>query len=149
MRTLIPAAALLVAAPLAGLAQTPTLQQPSTTSLALPIEVVSAKVAPMAPGSLYYERAGLKPREFRVGSTSQMTDATWTAFREGSTTTKTVNGRTVITGTLTYNPVLGPACSGTNTVKVRSFLQFRATDPSGKTYISNIKGDSACVFLGG
>ena len=109
MRSLLSASALLAFAPLALRAQPPTMQQPAPASLAAPLEVVSARIAAMGLGSLAYERAGLKPREFRVGSTPQMTDATWSAFREGSTTTRTVNGRTVISGVLNYTPVVGPA----------------------------------------
>ena len=60
----------------------------------LPIEVVVANPSTMM-GSTVYERAGLKPKQFRIGSSPQMTGANWMTFTEGATSTKTANGRTV------------------------------------------------------
>lgn len=147
MRPLLHLATLAALVPFAAWAQTPTLQQPSSPVLSLPIELV--KATPFAPGGIRYERAGLLPREFRVASTSSMSNATWAPLREGTTISKTVNGKTVVSGNLSTSAMgLGGAC-GIGRGWVKGYLQFRATDPSGRVYVSNIRGDSACVSLGG
>lgn len=146
MRPLLHLATLAALSPFAAGAQTPTLQQPSSPVLSLPIELV--KATPFAPSGIRYERAGLLPREFRVASTLSMSNATWAPFREGTTISKTVNGKTVTSGNLSTSAMgIGAAC-GSRMAWVRGFLQFRATDPSGTLYVSNIRGDSACVSLG-
>jgi hypothetical protein len=151
-------ALLIVVAPMSAAAQTPPpggrlgnepkMGTPTMpTPLTLPVEVV--KVAPSAIlQGVGYERAGLKPKEFRIGGSLQMTGATWAPFQEGPTTQKVVNGRTVFVGTIPGNGVLGSSC-GTNRLWHKAFLQFRTSDLSGKTYVSNIKGDSVCATLPG
>lgn len=146
MRPLLHLATLAALSPFAAGAQTPAPRPPSAPVLSLPIELV--KATPHAPSGIRYERAGLMPREFRVASTASMSNATWAPFREGTTTSSTVNGKTVTAGSLSTSAMgIGAAC-GNRMAWVRGYLQFRATDPSGNLYLSNIRGDSACVSIG-
>jgi hypothetical protein len=161
MRTQLLLLLCIAAAPVVSQAQSPPpppppgkldpkgLQLPSgdPTAKYLSIEVVSA--AP-AVGGLKYKRAGLKPSAYRIGSNPQMTDAVWKTFTEGATTTATVNGRTVYSGTMSDNGPLGGPTSGcpSGHFRVRAFLQFRSGTPSAAV-LSNIKGDSTCISMGG
>lgn len=123
---------------------TPTLP-PNPT---LPIEVV--KTIPQHFQIQYYERAGYKPREYRVSTSPQMTGAVWQTFTEGAVQTKTVNGRTVTTGTITHSvSTMGSTCAP-NSVWSKAYLQFRSVNPLNNVImVSNVKGDSACLSLGG
>lgn len=154
MRYFVLAAALAVAVSESATAQTPPgalptrkVEQPVMPTLTLPIEIV--KAVPAFFGAMYYERAGLAPREFRVADNPQMTGATWQPLRETGTTKKTVNGRSVTVGQLEGLGIgIGSSCSN-QAAWVKAWLQFRSTDPSGRVFVSNIKGDSTCVPLGG
>lgn len=146
MRCLLLVALLVSLAPGIARAQTPIQQPPSPPTLSLPIELVTA--TPHSAASIRYERAGLKPREFRVGSTSSLSNASWAPFREGTTVSRTVNGKTVVAGILPTNAMAIVGACGNRMAWVKGFLQFRASDPSGNVYVSNIKGDSVCVSLG-
>ena len=143
--------ALLVIVPVVATARTlsgqiPTSQMgtPSMPVTVLPIEVVSAKPSTLT-GRTTYERAGLKPREYRIGSSPDVTGAIWMTFTEGSTT-RTVNGRTVTTGTISRTGAVGQVC-GDRMAWNKSWLQFRTADLTGRVIVSNVKGDSTCAFL--
>lgn len=144
--------ALASVAPSASRAQTPVLPPPKSTPLQLPLELVKTSVTNLHYGSMYFERVGLTPREFRVGSSPQMTDAVWAPFKATNMGTKLVGGRTVSFGTVSFVPA-SPTTPYANclsgTAWVRAWMQLRASDPTGKQYVSNVKGDSACMMLGG
>jgi len=121
-------------------------ETPSMPVRTLPIEVVTG--APSYFASYYYERAGLKPKEYRIGNDASMTGATWKPFTEGPTGTKTVNGRTVTTGYIEVPLAMGGSCAN-QSAWVEGYLQFRTRDLQGNVYTSNIKGQKVCMPLGG
>ena len=98
-----------------------------------------------------YERSGLKPKEVRISAQSNFSGASWHSFSEGPTTSASVGGRTIITGnTAPPSDYIQPGTScGTNTVKVRVYLQFRTSNLQGNVYISPVKADSSCLPLPG
>lgn len=123
-----------------------TLEKPKMPVRTLPIEIVNA--APSHFGTFSYWRAGLKPKEFRIGTTTALTGATWQPFTEGQTGTRTVNGRTVTTGDIQFPLEMGTTCAN-QSVWVEAYLQFRTRDLQGNTYTSNVKGSKVCIPLGG
>lgn len=154
MRFLALVPLLVLVVPTSAVAQTPPgaletkkMGTPTMPTLSLPIEVV--KATPSFFGEVYYERAGLSPKEFRTGENPQMTGSAWKPLIETDTRKKTVNGRSVTTGRVqsTFTGT-GGTCAN-QSVWVKAWLQFRTTDLSGKVFVSNIKGDSTCVPIGG
>lgn len=115
----------------------------------LPLDLKSVKAWSLS--DVRYERAGLKPRDVRISAQANFSGASWRAFTEGPTTSASVGGRTIITG-FTAPPSdyiqTGTSC-GTNTVKVRVYLQFRTSDLQGNVFISPVKADSSCQPLPG
>lgn len=145
MRTIRYALGLAVMVPALAGAQVQTPTMPIRT---LAMELLKAKPGSIVGNGVGYERAGLKPKEFRVGSSPQMTGANWQTFTEGPTTTKTVNGRTVHVGNISGVGTLGAGC-GNQSVWYKAWLQFRTTDITGKATITAVKGDSTCAGLPG
>ncbi len=140
---------LLLAVPASAVAQTPpgSLEKPTMPTLTLPIEVVKAK--PVFFGQVYYERAGLRPKEFRVAENPQMTGSVWQLFKGTEAGKKVVNGRSVTTGTLDNLGIGTGATCANQSAWVKAWVQFRTTDLTGKVFVSNIRGDSTCVPMPG
>lgn len=136
------ASILFAVTPAVAMAQTPLPQQP-----VLNIELVSAK--PETGLFTSYDRLGFKPTSFRLSGSPLMTGALWKAFIEGPTTSKLVGRETHVLGRISSIGSLGAAC-GANLVWARSYLQFRKEGISvSTTFVSSVKGDSACVGLPG
>lgn len=148
MRTLAPLAACLFATPLA--AQLPQPKLPATPTL----EVVTLRSIDYqaSPQSLArYERAGTRPIHYRMGGDATLAGAVWRTFTEGPTTSTVEGSTTWIRGSITppsgATATTGASCSGG--VVVKTYLQFRIRNATGQYLNSAIRGDSACLQIGG
>ena len=136
------ASILFAVTPAVAMAQTPLPQQP-----VLSIELVSAK--PETGIFTAYDRLGFMPTTFRLSGSPLMKGAIWKPFIEGATTSKVVGRETHVLGKISGIGSLGAAC-GPNMAWARSYLQFRKEGISiSTTFVSSMKGDSACVGLPG
>jgi len=59
-----------------------------------------------------------------------------------------VNGRSVVTGTIEFTLPMGEGCAN-QAAWVTAYVQFRTTNLAGQVFVSNVKGDRACIYLGG
>jgi hypothetical protein len=143
---LVPASVLLIF-PAAAFAQTPIPTQPKITIETINLQSVKIDRS-TSTTRLQYTRAGNKPTEFRAANNSAFTGASWSAFTEGTTTTKLVNNVTWTTGFIKPASLNAVGDCGANTVKMKAFLQFRGVNKSLQTISSNIVSDSLCVPFG-
>ncbi|MFN0181063.1 MAG: hypothetical protein ACKVZ0_19830 [Gemmatimonadales bacterium] len=148
IRRCLPALVLALAGTAPAAAQSP--ERPRLPVKTLSVDLVSAKAYDL--GSVTYVRAGLKPTEFRFGTSPSLTGATWNAFTEGQTTTTTSGTGTRIQGTIPYGvpPIPPQSGCGPGELRLRAYLQFRTrVIQTGQLLTSPIRGDSSCVYVGG
>jgi len=148
-RALLPLiAAVAMFVPASGVAQLPAPKMPVT----LPVEVVDLKSVKYEGDKARYARAGTMPIEYRLSRNPTFDDASWRSFAEGTTTKFAEFGKSWISGTVpiptTHQPSESAGCPA-NTIRWRVFLQFRIRNAARQLINSQVRGDSACVPMGG